>query len=95
MLWPVQLVCKSKCYTLFTTPHSDDPMWKAVRKALNPAFSPSAIKYGSPSCNTASCHAGRISLSLLAGKQQCLPLPGVQSLLLSTLPSIPEDPAFF
>lgn len=31
-------------HTLFTTPHSDDPMWKAVRKALNPAFSPPAIR---------------------------------------------------
>ncbi|BDA43361.1 Cytochrome P450 4e2 [Coccomyxa sp. Obi] len=40
----VPLVAKSKVETLFTTPHSSDPMWKTVRKALNPAFSPSAIK---------------------------------------------------
>ena len=31
-------------HTLFTSPHSDDPMWKAVRKALNPAFNPNAIR---------------------------------------------------
>jgi hypothetical protein len=41
---PVQLVARSKVHTLFTTPHSSDPAWKAVRKALNPAFSPTAIK---------------------------------------------------
>ncbi|KAK9915097.1 hypothetical protein WJX75_004696 [Coccomyxa subellipsoidea] len=40
----VPLVARSKVETLFTTPHSSDPMWKAVRKALNPAFSPTAIR---------------------------------------------------
>ena len=44
LVWWVQLVSKTKVHTLFTTPHSDDPMWKAVRKALNPAFSPDAIR---------------------------------------------------
>ena len=43
-MWWVQLVSKTKVHTLFTTPHSNDPTWKAVRKALNPAFSPDAIR---------------------------------------------------
>lgn len=40
----LQLVARSKVHTLFTTPHSSDPTWRAIRKALNPAFSPAAIR---------------------------------------------------